>query len=143
MHCNNWCYSRNITGTLIPLTGFGIFRRSTMVRKFTFLYKIVNGLAPKYLANCLNFNDNQVYKTRASEHNNTKRFGTRTKNFKQSFIPFCVRKYIFIQLVLPKLPSAWKGGYLTTNLLLLLYNIYTHTYIYIYIYIYIFWEILI
>ena len=35
-------------------------------RKLTFFYKIVNGLAPKYLANYLNINDNQVYKTRAA-----------------------------------------------------------------------------
>ena len=50
--------------------------------KLTFFYKILNGLAPKYLANYLNINDNQVYKTRASEHNNIKRFGKRTENFK-------------------------------------------------------------
>ena len=36
-------------------------------RKLTFFYKIVNELAPKYLANYLNINDNRVYKTRASE----------------------------------------------------------------------------
>ena len=59
-------------------------------RKLTFFYKIVNGLAPKYLANYLNINDNRVYKTRASVHNNINTFGTRTKNFKQSFFPFCV-----------------------------------------------------
>ena len=35
-------------------------------RKLTFFYKIVNGLAPKYLANYLNINDDQVYKTRAA-----------------------------------------------------------------------------
>ena len=45
----------------------------------------MNGLAPKYLANYLNTNDNRVYKTRASEENNIKRFGTRTENFKQSW----------------------------------------------------------
>ena len=61
-------------------------------RKLIFFYKIVNGLAPKYLANYLNTNDNRVYKTRASEHNNIKRFGTRTENFKQSFFPFCVNE---------------------------------------------------
>ena len=46
--------------------------------KLTFFYKIVNGLAPKYLANYLNINDSQIYKRRASEHNNIKRFRTRT-----------------------------------------------------------------
>ena len=39
-----------------------------------------------------NINDSQVYKTRASEHNNKKRFGTRTENFKQSFFPFFVNE---------------------------------------------------
>ena len=54
-------------------------------RKLTFFYKIVNRLAPKYLANYLNINDNQLYKTEASEHNNIKRIGINTVNFKQSF----------------------------------------------------------
>ena len=54
-------------------------------RKLTFFYKVVNRLAPKYLANYLNINDNQVYKTEVSEHNNIKRFGINTVNFKQSF----------------------------------------------------------
>ena len=58
-----------------------------MVRQnYIFLfYKIVNGLAPKYLAYYLNTNDNRVYKTRASDHNIIKRFGTRIENFKQLF----------------------------------------------------------
>ena len=44
-----------------------------------------HGLAPKYLANYLNINDNQVY--------TIKRFGTRTENFKQLFFPFCVYEW--------------------------------------------------
>ena len=39
----------------------------------------MNGLAPKCLANYLNTYDNWIYKTRVSEHNNIKRFGTRTE----------------------------------------------------------------
>ena len=46
--------------------------------KLAFFYKIVNRLVPEYLANYLNINDSQVYKRRASEHNNIKRFRTRT-----------------------------------------------------------------
>ena len=61
-------------------------------RKLTFFNKIVNWLAPKYLANYLNINDNQVYKIRASEHNNIKRFWTRTEKFKQPFFTFCVNE---------------------------------------------------
>ena len=48
----------------------------------------MNGLPPKYFANYLNINI-RVYKRRASGHNNIKRFGIRTENFKQSFFPFC------------------------------------------------------
>ena len=55
-------------------------------RKLTFFNKIVNGLAPKYLANYLNINDNQVYKTRASEQDNIKRYGARTENVNHFFL---------------------------------------------------------
>ena len=71
-------------------------------RKLTFFYKVVNGLAQKYLAYYLNINDNRVYKTRASEHNNVKRFGTRTENFKQSFFPFCVNEWCKLDISLRK-----------------------------------------
>ena len=47
-----------------------IFRRLMMVPETYIFYTIVNGIAPKHLANYLNFNDNRVYRTRASEHNN-------------------------------------------------------------------------
>ena len=67
---------------------------------YNFFYKIINGLAPKYLVNYLNINDNQVYKTRASEDNNIKRFGTRTGNFKQSFFPFCLNEWCKVDISL-------------------------------------------
>ena len=50
----------------------------------SFFNKLVNRLVPKYLTNYLNTNDDPVYKTRASERNNIKRFEKRTENFKQS-----------------------------------------------------------
>ena len=50
--------------------------------KLTFFCKIVNGLAPKYVINYWNTNDNPVYNKRASERNNIKWFGTRTEDFK-------------------------------------------------------------
>ena len=62
----------------------------------------MNGLATKYLANYLNINDNQVCKTKVSEHNNIKRFGTRTENFKQSFFPFCVNEWFKLDISLRK-----------------------------------------
>ena len=43
-----------------------------MVPQSYIFYKIMNGIAPKYLANYLNINDNQVYKRKASEGNNIK-----------------------------------------------------------------------
>ena len=39
---------------------------------------------------------------RASEHNNIKRFGTRTEHFKQSFFPFCVIKWCKLDISLRK-----------------------------------------
>ena len=74
--------------------------------KLTLFYKIVNGFAPKYLANYLNINDIWVYKTRASEHNNIKRFGTRTENFKQSFFLYCVNKWCKLDISLRKAENA-------------------------------------
>ena len=43
-----------------------------MVPQSYIFYKIMNGIAPKYLANYLNINDNQVNKRKASEGNNIK-----------------------------------------------------------------------
>ena len=71
-------------------------------RKLTFFYKIANGLAPKYLTNYLNTNNDPVYKTRASGRNNIKRFGTRTEHFKQSFFPFCVNEWYKLNISLRK-----------------------------------------
>ena len=61
--------------------------------KLIFFNKIVNELVPEYLANYLNINEHRIHKTRASEHNNIKRFGTTTENFKQSFFPFCINEW--------------------------------------------------
>ena len=71
-------------------------------RKLIFFNKIANGLVPKYLTNYLNLNDNQAYKTRASEYNNIKRFGTRTENVKQLFFPFCVNEWYKLDISLGK-----------------------------------------
>ena len=57
-------------------------------RKLIFFYKIVIGLAPKYVSNYLNINDNPVYKTEASERSNIEKFETKTENFKQLFFLF-------------------------------------------------------
>ena len=71
-------------------------------RKLTFFYKIMNELAPKYVANYLHVNDDQTYKTRTSEHSNAKRFGTRTEIFRQSFFPFCVNEWCKLDISLRK-----------------------------------------
>ena len=84
------------------LGGLEIFRRSTIVSQ-TFFYKIVYRPALKYLTNSLNTNDNSVYKTRASERSNIKRFGTRTEYFKQSFFfPFCFDEWYKLDISLRK-----------------------------------------
>ena len=61
----------------------------------------LNGLAPKCFANYLSINDNQVCKT-ALKHNNIKRFGTRTENFKQSFVPLCINEWCKLDISLRK-----------------------------------------
>ena len=68
-----------------------------------FLYKIVNGLAPKCLTNYLNTNGNPVHKTRASESSDIKRFGTRIESLKQSFFVFCVNEWYKLHI------SLWKA----------------------------------
>ena len=42
------------------------------------------------------------YKITASEHNNIKRFGTRTENFKQLVFPFCVNEWCKLNVYLGK-----------------------------------------
>ena len=55
-----------------------------------FFNKVVIGLAPKYLTNYFNTNDNPVNKRGSSERNDIKRSGTRTETFKKLFFPFYV-----------------------------------------------------
>ena len=62
----------------------------------------MNGLLPKYLTNYLNINDNQVYKTRASEHDNIKRIGTRMENFKQSLFLSVLNEWCKLDVFLRK-----------------------------------------
>ena len=62
-------------------------------RKLTFCNKIVNGLAPKYLTNYLNTNDNLVYKTRASERKRLKDLEKTLKIPNNYFFPFCVKEW--------------------------------------------------
>ena len=79
---------------------------NTYIMNWAFLdylfHKIVNILAPKYLTNYKNTIDNLFHKTRASEHNSIKRFGTRTENFKQSFFPYCVNEWYKLDISLRK-----------------------------------------
>ena len=59
----------------------------------TFFYKIVKGIAPKYLTNYLNINSNPIYDTRASKNNKIRGFKTRTESFKHCFLPFCISEW--------------------------------------------------
>ena len=82
--------------------GLESLRDRRWCRKLTFFHKIVNELVPKYLTYYLNMNNNQVYKTRASEYNNIKRFKKRTENFKQSFFPLYINEWCKLDISLRK-----------------------------------------
>ena len=70
-----------------------------------FFYKIVNGIAPKYLTNYLNFNSNPAYDTRTSKKNDIRGLKTRTENFKHSFFPSCIREWNKLDYSLKKAES--------------------------------------
>ena len=50
---------------------------------------VENGRAPKYLTNHLNIKINLSYNIRASKQINVTKFAKKSKNFKNSFFPFC------------------------------------------------------
>ena len=68
-------------------------------RKLTFFYKIMNELAPKYVANIYML---MIIRLTKQEHQNIamqKRFGTRTEIFRQSFFPFCVNEWCKLDIL--------------------------------------------
>ena len=65
----------------------------------------MNWIAPKHLINYSNTKNSTVFKTRLSEHNNTKKFGTGTENFKDSVFPFCVNEWYKSDISLRKVKN--------------------------------------
>ena len=61
--------------------------------KYTFFYKIVKGLSPRYLTKYFNLRSTSNYQTRSANKNNLQEFYCRTESFKHSFFPFCVREW--------------------------------------------------
>ena len=61
-------------------------------RKMIFLYKILNGLAPKYLFDILSVSKNQHYSTRNQSNLELSQFFTWTKSFSNSFFPYCFKE---------------------------------------------------
>ena len=57
-----------------------------------FLYKILNGLAPKYLFDILSVSKNQHYSTRNQSNLELSQFFTWTKSFSNSFFPYCFKE---------------------------------------------------
>ena len=94
---------------------------NTYIMNWAFLdylfHKIVNILAPNYLTNYKNTIDNLFHKTRASEHNSIKRFGTRTENFKQSFFPYCVNEWYKLDISLKNTENITRFKFMLKDLL--------------------------
>ena len=84
-------------------------------RKLIFFYKIVIGLAPKYVTDYLNINDNPVYKSEASERSNIEKFGTNTENFKQFFFSFCVNEWYKLDISMRKAQNVKRFKSLLTH----------------------------
>ena len=58
-----------------------------------FFYKILNGLAPKNLFDILPVSKNRHYSTRNQSNLELSQFFSRTKNFSNSFFPYCIKEW--------------------------------------------------
>ena len=56
-----------------------------------FFYKILNGLAPKYLFYILHVSKNRHYSTRNQSNLELSQFFSRTKSLSNSFFPYCIK----------------------------------------------------
>ena len=57
-----------------------------------FFYKILNGLAPKYLFDILPVSKNRQYSTKSQSNLELSQFFIRTKSFNNSFFPYCIKE---------------------------------------------------
>ena len=104
-------------------------------RKLIFFYKIVIGLALKYVANYLNTNDNPVYKREASECDIIKRLGTKTENVKH-FFSFFVKEWYKLDISMRKaeenvksFKSLWKDFFRFEIEIITCYSWYSRCYV--------------
>ena len=70
-----------------------------------FFYKILNGLAPKYLYDILPVSKNRHYSTRNQAKLELSQFFTRTKSFSNSFFPYCIKEWNKLDTKIKNLPS--------------------------------------
>ena len=77
-------------------------------RKMIFFYRIVNELAPKYLADILPTANNCSYCTRSQRNSEINQFYTRTESFKNSFFPYCIKEWNKLDVNIRSLSSLSK-----------------------------------
>ena len=70
-----------------------------------FLYKILNGLAPKYLFEIFPVSKNRHYSTRKQSNLELSQFFSRTKSFGNSFFPYCIKEWNKLDTKIKNLPS--------------------------------------
>ena len=73
-------------------------------RKMMFFYKILNGLAPKYLFDILPVLKNRHYSTRNQSNLELSQFFSRTKSFSNSFFPYCIKEWNKLDTKIKNLP---------------------------------------
>ena len=61
--------------------------------KIIFFYKIINGILPNYLYSCIEFPSQENYPLRSAFSNVIRPIPTRTKTFKNTFFPFCIKEW--------------------------------------------------
>ena len=70
-----------------------------------FFYKILNGLAPKYLFDILPVSKNRHYSFRNQLNLELSQFFSRTKSFSNSFFPYCIKEWKKLDTKIKNLPS--------------------------------------
>ena len=74
-------------------------------RKIILFYKILNGLAPKYLFDISPVSKNRHYSTRNQSNLELSQFFSRTKSFSNSFFPYCIKELNKLDTKIKNLPS--------------------------------------
>ena len=70
-------------------------------------YKILNGLASKYLYDILPVSKNRRYIIRNQAKSKLSQFFTRTKSFSNSFSPYCIKEWNKLDTKVKNLPSLY------------------------------------